>query len=139
MVVHGKELKVSGRGFSECSDITREVQEVVSRSGVRAGLVNVSVIGSTASVSTIEHEPALEQDFREQMDRLVASTLRSRHGGTWGDDNGFSHIRSTLMGPSLTVPVVDGAALLGTWQQIVVIDHDNRPRQRRVYVQVIGE
>ena len=139
MVVHGEELKISGRGFSELSDVTREVQEVVRRSGVRAGLVNVSVIGSTASVSTIEHEPALEQDFREQMDRLVPSTMRSRHGGTWGDDNGFSQIRSTLMGPSLSVPVVDGAALLGTWQQIVVIDHDNRPRQRRVHVQVIGE
>jgi secondary thiamine-phosphate synthase enzyme len=138
-MVHGEQLNVSGRGFSEVCDITAQVQQVVRRSGVRAGLVNVSVIGSTASVSTIEHEPALERDFEEQIDRLVPRSLRSRHSAAWGDDNGFSHIRATLMGPSLTVPVVDSAALLGTWQQIVVVDHDNRPRQRQVYVQVIGD
>jgi secondary thiamine-phosphate synthase enzyme len=138
-MVHGEELKVAGRGFSDVRDITREVQAVVQRSGVRAGLVNVAVIGSTASVSTIEYDPALVEDVKEQLERLVPRNLHSRHSATWGDDNGFSHIRATLMGPSVTVPVVDGAALLGTWQQIVLVDHDNRPRERRAYVQVLGE
>lgn len=122
-MVHGKELELATKGFSDILDITASIEQTVGESGVREGIVNVSVIGSTASVSTIEYEPA----------------LASRHSATWGDDNGFSHIRATLMGPSTTLPVAEGRIVLGTWQQIVLIDHDNRPRKRRIRVQVVGE
>jgi secondary thiamine-phosphate synthase enzyme len=138
-MVYGKELERTTKGFSDILDITSAVEQMVGESGVRNGLVNISVIGSTASVSTIEYEPALVEDVKEQLDRLVPHTLASRHSATWGDDNGFSHLRATLMGPSITLPVVDGKTVLGTWQQIVVIDHDNRPRKRRIRIQVVGE
>ncbi len=138
-MVHSDEISFSTKGFSDSNNITTQVERVVKDSKVRNGLVNVSVIGSTASVSTIEFEPALVQDMQEQLDNLVPRTLHSRHSATWGDDNGFSHIRATIMGPGITLPVADGQVVLGTWQQVVVIDHDNRPRDRRVFIQVLGE
>jgi secondary thiamine-phosphate synthase enzyme len=138
-MVHGKELELSTKGFSDILDITSSVEQVVGESRVRDGVVNVAVIGSTASVSTIEYEPALVEDVKEQLEKLIPHTLASRHSATWGDDNGFSHIRATLMGPSMTLPVAEGRIVLGTWQQVVVIDHDNRPRQRRIRIQVVGE
>ena len=98
----------------------------------------VTAVGSTASISTIEHEPALVEDLKDLLEKLASSSMHSRHSATWGDDNGFSHLRATLMGPGVTLPVVDGDLLLGTWQQIILIDHDNRPRSRRVRVQVVG-
>jgi len=138
-MVFGKEITLQTKGYSDIQEITRQVQEIIATSGVVNGLVNIAVIGSTASVSTIEYEPALVQDVQNELDKWVPSTLHSLHSQTWGDDNGFSHIRATFMGPSITVPVVNNKALLGTWQQIIVIDHDNRPRSRRVYIQVMGE
>src|SRR5512146_2529379 len=129
-MVFGASFTLKTRGFSDVKDVTAEVEKVVSDSGVTQGLAHVFVVGSTASVSTIEYEPALVEDLREEMEKLIPSTQPSRHSQTWGDDNGFSHLRATLMGPGMTVPVVDGSLLLGTWQQIVVIDHDNRPRNR---------
>ena len=138
-MVHGNELELATKGFSDIIDITASVEQAVGESGVKEGVVNVSVIGSTASVSTIEYEPALVEDVKEQLERLIPHTLASRHSATWGDDNGFSHIRATLMGPSTTLPVAEGRIVVGTWQQIVVIDHDNRPRKRRIRIQVVGE
>lgn len=138
-MVFGKEFALQTRGYSDMHDVTGRVQAIIQEAGILYGLVNVSVIGSTASVSTIEYEPALVQDVQQALEQWLPSTMPSRHSQTWGDDNGFSHIRATLMGPSLTLPVVNGNVLLGTWQQIVVIDHDNRPRSRRVYVQVMGD
>jgi secondary thiamine-phosphate synthase enzyme len=138
-MVHGEEIELSTRGFSDILNITSAVEQVVGESGVGEGLVTVAVLGSTASVSTIEYEPALVEDVKEQLEKLVPHTLASRHSATWGDDNGFSHIRATLMGPSTTLPVAGAKTVLGTWQQIVVIDHDNRPRKRRIRIQVVGE
>ena len=138
-MVYGRELELSTKGFSDILNITASVEQTVGESGVREGIVNVSIIGSTASVSTIEYEPALVEDVKEQLEKLIPHTLASRHSATWGDDNGFSHIRATLMGPSTTLPVAEGRIVLGTWQQIVVIDHDNRPRKRRIRIQVVGE
>lgn len=132
-------MTLQAQGYSDIKEITRQVQEIIGESGISNGIVNVAVIGSTASVSTIEYEPALVQDVQNELEKWVPSTLHSLHSQTWGDDNGFSHIRATFMGPSITLPVVDKKALLGTWQQIIIIDHDNRPRSRRVYVQVMGE
>ena len=138
-MVHGETVTRRTRGFSDIHDLTDDVRAVIARSGVAAGLVTVSAIGSTASVTTIEFEPALVRDMEEALEELWPRDMRSHHSQTWGDDNGFSHLRASFMGPSVTVPVHEGAPVLGTWQQIVVVDHDNNPRERRVFVQVMGE
>jgi secondary thiamine-phosphate synthase enzyme len=138
-MVSGRTLEFDTKGFSDVVDITSGVKSVVDGSGISAGIVNVSVTGSTASITTIEYEPALVSDMKDILESLVSRDLRSRHSATWGDDNGFSHLRASLMGPGITLPVVDGSVLTGTWQQIVLIDHDNRPRKRRVRVQVVGD
>ncbi len=132
-------IRLQSWGFSEIHDITPEVRCIVAKSGVRSGIVTISAIGSTASVTTIEFEPALVEDFREKLQQLFPSTERSRHSETWGDDNGFSHMRASFMGPAVTLPVSGGEPVLGTWQQIVFIDHDNRPRSREIFVQLAGE
>jgi secondary thiamine-phosphate synthase enzyme len=137
-VVHGRTIEVMTDGYSDIVNISSEVTAAVFDSGIREGLVAVTVIGSTASVTVIEFEPALVEDMRELLEKLVPSDGRSRHSETWGDDNGFSHMRATLMGPGITLPVVEGKVMTGTWQQIVVIDHDNRPRKRKVRIQVSG-
>jgi secondary thiamine-phosphate synthase enzyme len=138
-MVTGEYISIKTQGFSDIRDISEEVQGIVSRSKIKNGLVNIFVVGSTASVTTIEYEPALVEDVKEHLEKFASSSMRSRHSQTWGDDNGFSHIRATFMGPGLTAPVHNGSLVLGTWQQIVVIDHDNRPRSRKVFVQVLGE
>jgi len=137
-VVFGRTVTVQTRGHSDVHDLTPDVLEAVRESGIRDGLVAVTSVGSTASISTIEYEPALVEDLKELLEKLASSSMHSRHSATWGDDNGFSHLRATLMGPGTTLPVVDGEVLLGTWQQIILIDHDNRPRSRRVRIQVVG-
>ncbi len=137
-MVHGRTISVSTEGFSDIINISAEVQSAVLDSGIKDGLVAVTVIGSTASITTIEYEPALVEDVKELLEKIIPRDLRSRHSETWGDDNGFSHMRASLMGPGITLPVVDGSVLIGTWQQIVVVDHDNRPRQRKIRIQVTG-
>jgi secondary thiamine-phosphate synthase enzyme len=138
-MVFGKEISMSTKGFSDIKDITKQIESIVGQSRIKNGLVAVFAVGSTASISTIEYEPALVEDVRDQLEELVPDSKHTRHSQTWGDDNGFSHIRATFMGPGITVPLADGELVLGTWQQIVVIDHDNRPRSRRVFIQVMGE
>ncbi len=136
--VYGETLEMDTEGWSDIVDISGEVARVVRESGVDMGHVSITVIGSTASVTTIEHEPALVADMRELLEEMVPSARRSRHSETWGDDNGFSHMRATLMGPGIVLPVQDGRPLVGTWQQVALVDHDNRARRRRVRVQVQG-
>lgn len=138
-MVYGDTITLNTKGYSDIKNITGKVQQIITDSSLKSGIVNISVIGSTASVSTIEYEPALVEDVKEQLERLIPCTLHSRHSETWGDDNGFSHIRATFMGPGITIPFNNGSAILGTWQQIIVLDHDNRPRSRQIYVQIIGE
>jgi secondary thiamine-phosphate synthase enzyme len=138
-MVHGEFLERRTRGFSDVHDLTGDVREVVARSGVSEGTATVFAVGSTASITTIEFEPALVRDMEEALEKLWSRHMASHHSQTWGDDNGFSHLRASFMGPDLTVPVHQGGLVLGTWQQIVVIDHDNGPRDRRVFVQVQGE
>jgi secondary thiamine-phosphate synthase enzyme len=138
-MVIGKFISVQTKGFSDIRDITDMVRNIVVESGIKDGLVNVFPAGSTASVTTIEYEPALVEDMRDQLETFASQNMKSRHSETWGDDNGFSHIRASFMGPGLTAPVSDGNIVLGTWQQIVVIDHDNRPRTRKIFIQVMGE
>ena len=138
MEIQAETVELKTRGFSSIHDITRNVAEIAKRSGLTEGIVNVFNIGSTASISTIEFEPALVQDMTDHLEKFAPAAMKTRHGETWGDDNGFSHIRATFMGPGITVPLHEGRLVLGTWQQIVVIDHDNRPRDRRVFVQIMG-
>lgn len=138
-MVEGTYFSVDTKGFSDIKDITDKVTAIAKESGIKNGLVHVFVVGSTASISTIEYEPALVQDFKDQLESFASKRMKSRHSETWGDDNGFSHIRATFMGPGMTVPLDNGSLVLGTWQQIIVIDHDNRPRSRKIFVQVMGE
>ena len=138
-MIFGEERSIQTQGFSDIHDITGLVAESLSKSEITAGLVHVFVVGSTASVTTIEFEPALVEDMKDQLEQFAPKAMRTRHSETWGDDNGFSHIRATFMGPGLTVPISAGKLVLGTWQQIVVIDHDNRPRDRKIFIQVMGE
>jgi len=138
-MVSGAQFSIKTKGFSDIHNITAEVQDIVGKSGITNGLVNIFAVGSTASVTTIEYEPALIEDMRDKLEAFASHTMHSRHSETWGDDNGFSHIRATFMGPGLTAPVSNGTVVLGTWQQICLIDHDNRPRSRKMFVQVMGE
>ena len=138
-MVFGEQFAIETKGLSDIKDITGTVQELVTTSTIRNGLVNIFIIGSTASVTTIDYEPALVEDMQDKLEEFASRTMKSRHSQTWGDDNGFSHIRATFMGPGMTVPVSEGSLVLGTWQQIVVVDHDNRPRSRNIFVQVMGE
>jgi secondary thiamine-phosphate synthase enzyme len=120
-------------------DITQDVQQIVSESGVEEGIACVFVVGSTAAVTTVEYEPGLVKDMHDAMDRLYPKGEDYEHHRRWGDGNGHSHIRASFIGPSITVPVSEGRLLLGTWQQIVFMELDVRPRSRSLAVQVLGE
>ena len=120
-------------------EITGAVQQEVRRAKVRNGLATVFVTGSTAGVTTIEFEPGLVRDLKEAVRRLFPEDLRYAHHESGGDENGFSHLRASFIGPSLTVPIADGRLQLGTWQQIVLVDFDVRPRNRSYLIQLVGE
>ncbi len=138
-MVKTKRLKLSTKGRDHIVDITGEVAEAVSASKVVNGLVTVFIYGSTASVTTVEYEPGLVRDIKTIDEKLIPSSVSYAHDATWGDANGYAHLRASLYGPSLSVPIEKGAMTLGTWQQIIVIDHDNRPRNREVIIQIVGE
>lgn len=126
-------------GFTDIQNITEEVESALRRSGLTHGIAVVSVPGSTAGITTIEFESGAVADLKEAIDRLVPEGETYAHDARWGDGNGFSHVRAALMGPSLSLPFREGTLVTGTWQQIVLVDFDNRPRHRRVEVQLIGE
>jgi len=138
-MIYTKDICFSTKGFSDIVDITPLVTEAVEESGIADGIITAFVIGSTAGITTVEYEPGLVEDLQRVIEHLVPTEGAYAHNQTWGDGNGFSHIRSALLGPDCTIPVRDGKLLLGTWQQIVVIDFDNRPRQRKVALQVVGD
>ena len=137
VTTHTEELKTLGR--NDCVDITESVQQAVAEAKLRHGQATVFITGSTAGVTTIEYEPGLVRDLKEAVRRLFPEDLRYAHHDSGGDDNGFSHLRASFIGPSLSVPIVDGKLQLGTWQQIVLIDFDTRPRNRSYLIQLIGE
>ncbi|MGM0739616.1 MAG: secondary thiamine-phosphate synthase enzyme YjbQ [Bacteroidota bacterium] len=138
MQIITRDIHLQTQGFSDIHDLTSQVDEIIQEAGISEGICHVFAVGSTASISTMEYEPALVRDIREKLEDFASESMRSHHSQTWGDDNGFSHIRATFMGPGITVPVRDAKCILGTWQQIVLLDHDNRPRDRHVVVQVMG-
>jgi len=139
MRVFTTKITESTAGFCDIIDITAKLKEQIRAAGMRSGTATLFVNGSTAALTTIEHEPGLVNDLKEFLEKHLPSDRRYHHDDRWGDDNGFSHLRATLFGPSLTVPIIDGAPSLGTWQQIILMDFDNRPRSREVIVQLIGE
>jgi len=132
-------ISLQTKGFNDIIDITPSVTVVVENSGVKNGTVTVFCSGSTGAVTTIEYESGVLEDLKKAIERMAPSDIPYAHDRRWGDGNGFSHVRAALLGPSLTVPIMGGALALGTWQQIVFIDFDNRKRQRKIIVQVIGE
>lgn len=139
MACHVHNLELPGSSGTDIHDVTPQVLAAVGQSGVRAGLVTVHAPGSTAAVTTIEHEPGVLADLRAALERLAPQDAHYAHNARWGDGNGYAHVRAALLGPSLSLPIEDGRPLLGQWQQVVVLDLDNRPRRRRVVIQVLGE
>jgi secondary thiamine-phosphate synthase enzyme len=138
MKVVSDQVTVQTDGLNDLKDLTPFVAERLAASRLREGIVTVFVPGSTAGVTTIEYEPGLEEDFSRLMEKIAPSNLPYQHDRRWGDGNGFSHVRASLLGPSLTVPFSDGRLGLGTWQQIVLVDFDNRPRTRSILLQYLG-
>jgi len=132
-------ITVNTKGFCDIIDITTQVLSISKKSEITNGLVTVFCAGSTGSVTTIEYESGVLQDLKAALERIVPSNLSYEHDKRWGDGNGFSHVRAALMKPSLTIPLVKGKLTLGTWQQIVFIDFDNRGRYREILVQIIGD
>lgn len=132
-------VKVDTRGSGDFIDITKDLSRILDDSKVMNGTVTVFISGSTAGITTFEYEPGLTRDLKEFYEKLAPSAAHYHHDDTWGDANGFSHVRAALTGPSLTIPFENGRLLLGTWQQVVVAEFDNRPRKREVVVHIMGE
>ena len=130
---------ITTKGFTDIIDITSEVQKKIDESGFSEGNAVVFVPGATAGITTIEYEPGLLRDYPEFMEKIIPSNKSYNHDMTWHDGNGFSHVRAALQGASFQVPFLDGNLLLGTWQQIILVDFDNRSRSRKVVTQIIGE
>jgi len=139
MTIHRVTLERASTAETDVLDVTGEVVRAVAESGVREGAVTVFTPGATAGVTTIEYESGCLEDLRRALEVVAPRDGEYAHNLRWGDGNGYSHVRAALVGPSLTVPVADGRPILGTWQQVVVCDFDNRPRQRKIVVQVQGE
>lgn len=137
-VVETSECRVETGGGVELHDLTGDVARGVSRAGVREGVAVVHVPGSTAAITTIEYEPGLVEDMEAVLEKVAPQNAHYAHNARWGDGNGHSHVRASLIGPSLSIPVSEGALVLGTWQQVVLVELDNRPRSRRVVVKVMG-
>ena len=138
MKLKTSKLTETTQGFCDIIDITAKVTAQIRDAEIKDGLVLLFVTGSTAALTTIEHEPGLVEDLKELVEKLIPSDRRYHHDDRWGDDNGFSHLRASLFGPSLQIPVAQARLVLGTWQQIILLDFDNRPRTREIVVQLIG-
>jgi secondary thiamine-phosphate synthase enzyme len=134
-----KRISLQTKGECDIIDITPQVEQQVTEVGINNGAVTLFVAGSTAGITTIEFESGLLSDFQSMWDRIVPKNIPYNHDRRWGDGNGYSHVRASLLGASLVVPVNDKRLTLGTWQQIVLVDFDNRPRSRQVILQIMGE
>ncbi|SEM07468.1 secondary thiamine-phosphate synthase enzyme [Syntrophus gentianae] len=139
MKISTETISLNTSGFCDTINLTPQVLAIVSKSKITDGLVTVFCPGSTGSVTTIEYESGALQDLKDAIERIVPSDLPYEHNHRWEDGNGFSHVRAALMKPSLTIPLVKGRPMLGTWQQIVFLDFDNRGRHREILVQIIGD
>lgn len=139
MKVLTEKIKVATKEAKDLVNITSEVADILKDSGLKKGNVTVFVVGSTAAITTFEYESGMIKDMQDLCEKLVPSNKHYNHDETWGDANGFSHLRAALFGPSLVIPFEGGKLSLGTWQQVVLAEFDNRPRSREIIVQMVGE
>ena len=139
MKIISKTIQVNTKGEDDMIDMTEEISLEIKSSKVQNGIVTIFVVGSTAAVTTIEYEPGLRKDFPRMLGRVVPRDIEYEHQKMWHDGNGHSHVRASLIGPSLTVPLKDGNLTIGTWQQIVMVEMDTRSKQREVVLQIVGE
>ena len=139
MATHQTKLHVSTKGHTDIVDITAKVSDAIRQSGIATGMVNVSGVGSTLGITTIEFEPGCCADLRRALDAIAPADSNYAHNARWGDDNGYAHLRSAFLGTAKTFPVIKGELGLGTWQQIILCDFDDRPRSREVIVTVYGD
>ena len=139
MKIVTKDITFQTKGNCDIIDITPQAEKSVAESGVESGIITLFVSGSTAGITTIEYEPRLLSDFKNMWDRVIPQNIPYEHNKTWGDGNGHSHMRASLLGASLIIPFVDKRLTLGTWQQIVFVDFDNRQRSRKIIFQIMGE
>jgi len=139
MAVITKQIKISSKSENDIIDITEQVADAISKSGISNGTITVFVSGSTGCITTIEYEPGLVKDFPEMLSRIAPDDINYYHEQRWHDGNGRSHVKASLVGPSLTIPFKDGQLLLGEWQQIVFLELDTRARTRTLVLQIIGE
>lgn len=139
MKILSQEICFDTKGDTDIVDITAFVQEKIEKSSLKNGVIFVCSTGSTCGITTCEYEPGLVKDLKEFFERLIPKDGHYHHDAAWGDGNGFSHLRASLLGPSLAIPFAKGALCLGTWQQVIFVDFDNRPRRRTVVVQIQGE
>jgi secondary thiamine-phosphate synthase enzyme len=138
-MVFTETFSLSTKGFCDIIDVTGKVAAAVGRSGIGNGIVTVFCPGSTCSLTTIEYEPGVLSDLARVIEEIVPSNIPYEHDRRWGDGNGFSHVRAALLKPSITIPLLSSRLALGTWQQVVFLDFDNRERRREIIVQVVGE
>ena len=134
-----RKISLQSKGHCDIIDITPQVEQQIAETDINDGTVTVFVAGSTAGITTIEYEPGLLSDFPDMWERIAPRDVNYDHDRRWGDGNGYSHVRASLLGASLVVPFTDKRLTLGTWQQIVVVDFDNRPRSRQIILQIMGE
>jgi secondary thiamine-phosphate synthase enzyme len=139
VAVFQKEIRLSTKGGCHVLDITVQINRIVTASGIDTGIVNISGVGSTLGVTTLEFETGCVSDLERALEQIAPSNANYAHNARWGDENGYSHLRSALVGTAKTFPVTGGRLALGTWQQIVLCDFDDRPRERQVVVTVVGE
>lgn len=139
MTILTQRITIKTQGNPDLINITDKINAALKSSKLKEGNITVFVVGSTAAITTFEYEPGLVKDMQELYEKIIPSNKHYHHDETWGDANGFSHLRAALQGPSLTIPFENSKLLLGTWQQIVLAEFDNRPRSREVIVQIIGE
>jgi len=139
-MVKTEEIQIATKGNCDVVNITEEVSEAIAQSDIADGIATVFNVGSTAGVTTTEYEPGLvNYDIAAAFEKIAPEKARYEHEETWHDDNGHSHVRASLLGPSLSVPIVDGKMTLGTWQQIILVDFDTRPRTRTIICQIVGQ
>ena len=139
MAVESKTVQIQTKGENDIIDITEKISQALKNCKIQDGIVTVFIPGSTAALTTIEYEPGLKYDFPAMLSRIAPKTIKYEHDNTWHDGNGHSHVRASLLGPSLTVPLRNSSLTLGTWQQIVLVEMDTRPRHRSIVIQIIGE
>lgn len=139
MKVVTERIERNTKGGGDLLEITEDLRRILVRSGLQEGSMTVFVVGSTAGITAFEYEPGLIKDVGDFFDRLIPSGNHYHHDDTWGDANGYSHVRATITGQSYTIPFEQGRLLLGSWQQVVLAEFDNRPRNREIIVQLIGE